>query len=61
MKKVKILPGCISCGTCEVVCSAVFEVTDISHVKENADLQENEEKVREAAQACPVGAIEVEE
>ncbi len=61
MKKVKILPGCISCGTCQVICPEVFEVTDISHVKQDADLQKHEEKIEEAAQACPVSAIEVEE
>ena len=61
MKKVKITPGCISCGTCEVVCPEVFEVTDVSHVKDGADLQKNEAKIKEAAEMCPVGVIEVEE
>jgi len=61
MKKVTIMPGCISCGTCQVVCPEVFEVTDISHVKENVDFEKNEEKIKEAAQMCPVNVIEVEE
>jgi ferredoxin len=61
MKKVRILPGCISCGTCQVICPEVFEVTDISYVKANADLKKNEDAVRQAAQMCPVSAIEIEE
>ena len=61
MKNVKIIPGCISCGICEVICSEVFQVTDISHVKPGADLEVNDEKIREAAQMCPVSAIEIEE
>jgi len=61
MKKVTISPGCISCGTCEVVCPQVFEVTDVSHVREGADLQKNAEGIKEAVEVCPVGAIEFEE
>jgi ferredoxin len=61
MKKVKILPGCISCGTCQVVCPEVFEVTDVSHVREDADLEKNKEQINEAVQMCPVGVIEIEE
>ncbi len=60
MKKVKILPGCISCGTCQVICPEVFEVTDISHIKPDADLNKNEEKIKEAAEMCPVSVIEME-
>lgn len=61
MKKVKILPGCISCGTCQVICPEVFEVTDISHIKKDADLKKNEEQIKEAADMCPVSVIEIEE
>jgi len=61
MKKVTISPGCISCGTCEVVCPQVFEVTDVSHIRDGADLQKNAEKIKEAAEVCPVGSIEFEE
>lgn len=61
MKKVKILPGCISCGTCQVICPEVFEVTDISHIKKDADLKKNEEQMKEAAEMCPVSVIEIEE
>ncbi len=61
MKKVTILPGCISCGTCQVICPQVFEVTDISHVKKDANLKQYENEIRQAAEMCPVSAIEIEE
>jgi ferredoxin len=61
MKKVTILPGCISCGTCQVICPEVFEVTDISHIKKNADFKKCEKEIRQAAEMCPVSAIDIEE
>lgn len=61
IKKVTIKPGCVSCGTCSVICPNVFEVSDIGKIKENVDFQTNEEEIKEAAQACPVGVIEIEE
>jgi len=61
MKNVTIVPGCISCGTCEEVCPSVFVVKGISEVKPDADLQKHAELVREAADLCPVNVIKVEE
>lgn len=61
MKKVWIEPGCISCGSCEYLASEVFKVTDISHVKENADIHKNAESIKVAAKACPVQVIKFEE
>ena len=61
IKKVQIIPGCISCGTCETICPMVFEVKDISYVKQDADLNSDPEAVQEAADMCPVSVIEVEE
>lgn len=60
MKKVWIVPGCISCGTCEQVCSAVFKVTDIAHVKEDALFDEHANEIQEAAEICPVSVIKFE-
>ena len=60
MKKVKIIPGCISCGTCEEICPKEFEVKDISYVKEEANLEENAELIEEAADMCPVSVIKTE-
>ena len=59
MKKIKVLPGCISCGTCQMICPDVFEVTDVSHVKPDVDFEKNKENIEQAAQMCPVGVIEV--
>ena len=61
MKRITIVPGCISCGTCQVICPEVFEVTDISHIKQDANIEKNEEKIKEAIEACPVSAIKMEE
>ena len=61
MKKLIIEPGCISCGSCEFIAPEVFEVTDISHVRKDADLEKNKEAIREAARRCPVQVIKHEE
>ena len=61
MKKVRILPGCISCGSCQFVCPTVFEVTDHSRVLQNAPLTKEAEKIKEAAAKCPVKVITYEE
>lgn len=57
MKKLWIEPGCITCGACEFLCPAVFEVTDMSHIKPEADIQEHADLIKLAAQACPVNVI----
>lgn len=62
MKKIKavnVLPGCISCGTCAVVCPKVFQIDSVSRVKENIDLQEHKDCIQESADMCPVRVIEV--
>lgn len=58
--KVKIEDGCIACGACESICEAVFKVEDTVIVNEAA-IAGNEESVREAADACPVSVILIEE
>ena len=58
--KVKINDGCIACGACESICDAVFKVEDVATVNEAA-VDANEDCVKEAAESCPVGVIEVEE
>lgn len=57
--KVKIEDGCIACGACESICEAVFTVEDIAIVNE-ANIAGNEESIKEAADACPVGVIVIE-
>ena len=61
MKKLIIQPGCITCGACEYVAPAVFEVTDISHIKENSDLETNKTCIQKAIESCPVNVIEYQE
>lgn len=61
MKKVWIKPGCITCGTCEFIAPDVFEVTDISRVKNNAPLQACTQEIQKAIAQCPVQVIDSEE
>jgi len=58
--KVKIEDGCIACGACESICEAVFSVEDVVVVN-NAAIAGNEECVKEAAEACPVSVIIIED
>ena len=57
MKKIIIKPGCITCGACEFFAPKIFEVTDISHVKKDADIKNNEEEIKKAVASCPVNVI----
>ena len=65
--------ACIGCGACAAICDEVFEINDegLSEVKveENSENKEEfvsvkeelQDEVRDAADSCPTGAIEVEE
>ncbi len=61
MKKVTIEPGCTTCGLCEFLAPEVFEVTDISHIKQGAKFGCNKKEIIEAAASCPVNVIKYEE
>ena len=61
MKKVSIAPGCISCGSCQFIVPEVFEVTDISRVKDNVNLEKYKALIEKAAEKCPVQVITIEE
>lgn len=56
---VKVNDGCIACGACESICDAVFKVEDVATVNEAA-VADNMDAVKEAADSCPVGVIEIE-
>ncbi len=56
---VKVNDSCIGCGACESICEAVFSVDGVAAVND-ANVADNMDAVKEAADACPVGAIEVE-
>lgn len=61
-KKIKIdLELCIGCGSCEAIDPDNFELKgDKATVKEQYS-KENESKIEEAMNNCPVGAIEIVE
>ncbi len=71
--KVKVnKDACIGCGACAAICDEVFEINDegLSEVKVEEENKGKEEfvsvkeelqdEVRDAADSCPTGAIEVE-
>ncbi len=53
--------ACTGCGLCEDTCPEVFEVNDVASVKEDADFNEFEDEIKEAAEECPNEAIHFEE
>lgn len=62
--KVKVnQDSCIGCGACAAICDKVFEINDDGLSQAMVEKVEDTESqdVRDAADACPTGAIEVEE
>jgi ferredoxin len=60
MMKVWIDENCIACGTCVELCPEVFELEgEIASLKSGADFS-LDDKIIEAAEACPVEAIHYE-
>ena len=57
--KVTVSDDCICCGACESICGEVFSIADKA-VPNEAAVAANADAVKEAAEACPVGAIVVE-
>ena len=57
---------CIGCGACTVIADQVFEIGDdgLAEVKKELEgIEINEEEIdniQDAAESCPVGAIETE-
>ena len=54
---------CIGCGACQAIEPDVFELEDdgLAVSKINEVEEKKKEDVRDAADSCPTGAIEVEE
>ena len=63
MKVIVDADTCIGCSTCEGICPEVFEMTDDDKASVKLDKipAEVEDACREAADACPVEAISIEE
>jgi len=60
--RVWIEDGCILCGSSESNCPEVFKIKDESAtVIEGVDYSLLEEKIKEAAESCPVEVIKYEE
>jgi ferredoxin len=59
--QVNVTEECIGCELCVGICEDVFEMGDdgLAHVKAGADLESNGDAIRDAAEQCPVDAIEV--
>ncbi|MCD6318008.1 ferredoxin [Candidatus Aerophobetes bacterium] len=53
--------ACTGCALCEDSCPEVFEVDDVAKVKEDADFNDYEEEIKQAAEDCPSEAIHYEE
>ena len=60
IKRVWIEEGCISCGLAEGTCPEVFKVVGTNTVIEGVDLSHFEDKIKEAAEQCPVEVIKYE-
>jgi ferredoxin len=61
IKRIWIEEGCINCGLAEDICPEVFKVADITNtVLEGVDLSLYEDKIKIAAEQCPVEIIKYE-
>lgn len=61
IKKVWIEEGCTACGLCEDICPEVFKVDDLATVIDGVNYADYEEKIKEAAESCPVEVIKYNE
>lgn len=60
MKKIIIEPGCIGCGLCASIAPDVFDVKNISRVKEDINVKDYEASIKKAIESCPIQVITVE-
>ena len=62
VSKVSVNEGCTLCALCEQICPEGFKMGDTTaEVIPGVNLTENESKIREAADSCPVSVIAVAE
>lgn len=62
MAKATVNENCIGCGACTAVAPDVFDLNDdgLAVSKVDGELGDLEASAKEAAESCPVEAIEVE-
>jgi ferredoxin len=60
INSVWIIEGCISCGLCEDICPQVFKLKDVAVVND-VDFFDYTNKIKEAAESCPVDVIKYSE
>ena len=54
--------GCVLCLQCEEVCPEVFGMgEDTAYVKADVTFEEYEDRIKEAAEECPVDVIKFDE
>jgi len=57
---VHVNTNCIACGLCASMCPTVFTMTDEGYAAARDEIfPEQEGLIREAAESCPVDAIEL--
>ena len=61
IRKVWIEEGCTACGLCSDICPQVFRLEDVATVIEGVNYSDYDEKIKEAAESCPVEVIKYEE
>ena len=62
MAKIKINENCIGCGACTAIAKECFEFSDEGYAKPiKEEVNEITEDIKEAAEGCPVSAIEIDE
>jgi len=61
IKKVWIEEGCTACGLCEEIYPEVFKLKDEATVIEGVNYTDYDEKIKEAAESCPVEVIKYTE
>ena len=52
---------CLGCGTCTILASKSFKLADDGKAEVLEPYGDDEQIIREAADSCPMGAIEVVE
>ncbi|MFH7903847.1 MAG: ferredoxin [Candidatus Aenigmatarchaeota archaeon] len=64
MVKIRVNEKCIGCGACVAIAPEIFEFNkdgfSVAKISETND-KKLVEKAKEAAEACPTGAIEIKE